>query len=135
MADIVEEALLHGDGQSYRLLAWCVMPNHVHMLIDTREGIPLHDVLHSWKSFTAKAINRPLGPTGTVWMRDYFDRYIRDDRHLAAMVAYIHANPVKAGLVDHGTNFGPGREEGERDTRGPIKDQWSAGVPPPTEPR
>jgi putative transposase len=38
MADIVEEALLHGDGQGYRLLAWCVMPNHVHVLIDTREG-------------------------------------------------------------------------------------------------
>ncbi len=32
-------------------------------------------------------------------MRDYFDRYIRDERHLAAVIAYIHGNPVKAGLA------------------------------------
>lgn len=101
IAEIVEDALLHGDVQRYRLLAWCVMPNHVHVLIETREGWPLPGVLHSWKSFTAKAINQYLGRTGTVWMQDYFDRYIRDDHHLAAVIAYIHANPVKAGLVQN----------------------------------
>ena len=99
IAEIVEDALLHGDGQRYCLLAWCVMPNHVHVLIETREGWLLSGLLHSWKSFTAKSINRRLGHTGTVWMQDYFDRYIRDDHHLAAVIAYIHANPVKAGLV------------------------------------
>lgn len=99
IADIVEDALLHWDGQRYRLLAWCVMPNHVHVLIETREGSPLPGVLHSWKSFTAKLINQRLGRIGTVWMPDYFDRYVRDDDHLAAVIAYIHANPVKAGVV------------------------------------
>ena len=105
IAGIVENALLHGDGQNYRLLAWCVMPNHVHGLIETGEGSPLSGVLHSWKSFTAKAINLHLNRSGTVWMLDYFDRYIRDDHHLAATIAYIQANPVKAGLV---------KNEGER---------------------
>lgn len=99
IADIAEDSLLHWDGQRYRLLAWCVMPNHVHVLIETWEGYPLPKVVQGWKSFTAKLINRLLGRTGTAWMRDYFDRYIRDDHHLAAVVAYIHANPVKAGLV------------------------------------
>ena len=99
IAGIVENSLLHGDGQAYRLLAWCVMPNHVHGLIETCDGSPLSGVLHSWKSFTAKAINLYLNHSGTVWMPDYFDRYIRDDHHLAATIAYIHANPVKAGLV------------------------------------
>ncbi len=98
IAHIIEDALLHGDGQGYRLLAWCVMPNHVHVLIETQTGHPLPKVVQGWKSFTARLINRHLGRTGTVWMRDYFDRYIRDDRHLAAAIAYIHANPVKAGL-------------------------------------
>lgn len=51
--------------------------------------------------FTARLINRHLGRTGTVWMRDYFDRYIRDDHHLAAVIAYIHGNPLKAGLVSN----------------------------------
>lgn len=101
IAGIVESALLHWDGQRYRLLAWCIMPNHVHILIETHDGWPLHSLLHGWKSFTAKAINRYLGRTGAVWMADYFDRYIRDDLHLAAVVAYIHGNPVKAGLADN----------------------------------
>jgi len=101
IADIVENALLHGDGQSYRLLAWCVMPNHVHVLIETSEGSPLSGMVHSWKSFTAKAMNLHLSRSGTVWMKDYFDRYIRDDHHLAAAIAYIHANPVKAELVQN----------------------------------
>lgn len=99
IASIVENALLHWDGQRYRLLAWCVMPNHVHVLIETRDDWPVPGLVQGWKSFTAKAINRHLGRTGAVWMLDYFDRFIRDDHHLAAVITYIHGNPVKAGLV------------------------------------
>ena len=100
VAAIVENALLHFDGQRYLLLAWCVMPNHVHLLIQTREEWNLSDLLHGWKSFTSHAINSHLGRNGAVWMADYFDRYIRDDLHLAAVIEYIHGNPVKARLVD-----------------------------------
>ncbi len=101
IADIVENALLHGDGKRYRLLAWCVMPNHLHVLIETDSENPVSKIVQGWKSYTAKLINQQLGRTGTVWMRDYFDRYIRDDQHQAAVIAYIHNNPVKAGLVSH----------------------------------
>ena len=100
VAVIVENALLHFDGQRYLLLAWCVMPNHVHLLIQTCEEWNLSDLLHGWKSFTSHAINSHLGRNGAVWMVDYFDRYIRDDLHLAAVIEHIHGNPVKAGLVD-----------------------------------
>lgn len=99
VADIVEHALLHGDGVRYRLLAWCVMPNHVHVLIETDSTYPVSKIVQGWKSYTARLINQHLGRSGSVWMRDYFDRYIRDDHHLAAVIAYIHSNPVKAGLV------------------------------------
>lgn len=122
-AGIVEAALLHFDSERYGLLAWCIMPNHVHALIETFEprstgetaalrhgagstGVPpaksfsLGNIVHSWKSFTAHEINRTLEREGTVWQREYFDRYIRDDRHLATVMAYIHDNPVEAGLVD-----------------------------------
>ena len=105
VANIVEGALLHGDVQHYRLLVWCVMPNHVHVLIETRESYQLSKVVQGWKSFTARLINRHLGRTGTMWMRDYFDRYIRDDHHLAAAIAYIHDNPLKAGLVANGQDW------------------------------
>ena len=95
----VEEALFHFDGARYRLLAWVVMPNHVHVLIETLPGSPLADVIHSWKSYTAKQANKTLERTGAFWMPDYFDRYIRDEPHLVAVTNYIEQNPVKAGLV------------------------------------
>ncbi len=104
-ADIVEQALLFFDPERYRLLAWCVMPNHVHVLIETRQRWPLAGVVQAWKSFTAKAINTHLQRGGSLWQRDYFDRFIRDDLHLAAAVAYIQDNPVRAGLVERAEDW------------------------------
>jgi len=98
-ATIVETALLHFDGVRYDLRAWCVMPNHVHVLVRTCAGHPLADVLRAWKSFSALHINRTLGRSGKVWWRNYFDRFIRNEAHLAAVMRYIHHNPVAAGLV------------------------------------
>ena len=97
---LVEDALFHFDGERYRLIAWVVMPNHVHVLIEMIEGYPLGEVIHSWKSYTANKANEILGRQGRFWFPDYFDRYIRDNRHLANAVEYIHNNPVKAGLVE-----------------------------------
>jgi len=96
---LVENALLHFDGQRYRLLAWCIMPNHVHLLVETKGGFPLPDLIHSWKSYCAKQSNKILGRNGTFWQRDYLDRYIRDAEHYAAAIRYIEGNPVQAGLV------------------------------------
>lgn len=52
-----------------------------------------------WKSFTAEEANCLLGRTGPFWARDYYDRWICDDHHLAAVVRYIERNPGKAELV------------------------------------
>ena len=99
VARLVETAFLHDDSTRYHLLAWVVMPNHVHVLIETVAGCPLSAIVHSWKSYTAKAANQLLVRSGVFWNPDYFDRAIRDERHLASAVVYIHNNPVKAGLV------------------------------------
>jgi len=99
IATIIESALLHWDAKRYRILCWVIMPNHVHTLVQTQKDHPLPQVLHGLKSFTANVANQQLGRTGHLWARDYFDRYIRDDGHLAAVTAYIENNPVKAGLV------------------------------------
>jgi len=103
---IVEDALLHFDGERYRLLAWVVMPNHVHVLAEMQEGYPLSKVAHSWKSYTAKRINDLLGRSGTLWQRELYDRYIRNENHLGSSINYIHQNPVKAGLVDNAEAWG-----------------------------
>ena len=100
IGNLVEQALFHFDGQRYRLIAWVIMPNHVHVLVEIKSGHPLHRVIHSWKSYTASQANKILGRSGPFWFVDYYDRYIRDELHLAHAIHYIHQNPVSAGLVD-----------------------------------
>ena len=102
---MVEQALLYFDHDRYRLRAWCVMPNHVHVMFDEWVGHPLHKVVWSWKSWTAKQANAQLGRSGAFWHREYFDRFIRDAAHLSNAIAYIEQNPVKARLVANSTDW------------------------------
>lgn len=105
IGQLVENALKYFDGERYRLLAWVIMPNHVHVLIETIYGFPLHKIMLSWKSFTAHKANEILGRSGQFWFKDYFDRYIRDERHFQNVVRYIHENPVKAGLISNAVDW------------------------------
>jgi REP element-mobilizing transposase RayT len=100
IGELTQNALLHFDSERYHLLAWVIMPNHVHVLIEICDGYPLDKVVQSWKSFTAHQANKILLRDGPFWFSDYFDRFIRDDRHLTNVINYIHQNPVKAGLVE-----------------------------------
>jgi putative DNA methylase len=98
IAALVQENLLHFDGTRYRLLAWVVMPNHVHALVEIAQ-MSLAEILHGWKSYTGKAANRLLKRTGDFWQAEYFDRYIRDEEHFRKAMHYIENNPVKDGLA------------------------------------
>ncbi len=99
-------------GERYDLIAWVVMPNHVHVLVRVYENMDLGRIVQSWKSFTGRRIapltddrksrdgaQRSQAGDGGIWMREYWDRYIRDELHFDAILAYIHQNPVKARLV------------------------------------
>jgi len=99
----VRQSLLNFNSQLYCLIAWVVMPNHVHVLFQPLNGWTVAKVVASWKKFTAGKIcrhRRQIGEkdTGQVWHREYWDRYIRDDAHLAQVIEYIRMNPVKARL-------------------------------------
>lgn len=98
VAALVQRSLLFNDGSRYRLFAWVVMPNHVHMLLTPGYGQSLSAILHSIKSYTASAVNRMLGRASALWQEESFDRYIRDSAHFEKTTAYIENNPVKARL-------------------------------------
>lgn len=100
VAEIVEGALLHFDRERYVMDSFVVMPNHVHVLFQLKDGFALEDVMHSWKSFTAKKINEMLGRSGEVWQRDYWDRMVRGGRHLVNLRKYLGRNPERAKLRD-----------------------------------
>ena len=59
VASMVQDSLLFFDGLRYRLPAWVIMPNHVHVLVKVEPGNSLSSILHSWKSFTANASRLP----------------------------------------------------------------------------
>jgi REP element-mobilizing transposase RayT len=98
VANLVEQSILFHDGCRYRLHAWVIMPNHLHILITPLTGQTLDKIMHSLKSFTSSEANKILGRQGTFWRADYFDRFIRDEKHFKAVVDYIERNPVKARL-------------------------------------
>jgi putative transposase len=109
IAAMVQRSLLCFDAQRYRLLAWVVMPNHVHVLFQPSGGWSVAKIVASWKKFTAREIcdhlrnvpNQEIGvrSNAPAWHREYWDRYVRDLRHFRSVVEYIHLNPVDAGLV------------------------------------
>ncbi|MES1203061.1 MAG: transposase [Pseudomonadota bacterium] len=99
-ASVIEDCLLHDDGHSYSLVAWCVMPTHVHVIVEQHDGQRLEDIVQTWKSVTSHRINRAQNRTGALWRREYFDRFMRTEEKFATTVAYVENNPVKAGLVE-----------------------------------
>ncbi len=100
IAKVVADALRCFDAIRYRLVAWCVMPNHVHVVLERSGGNELPEILHSWKSYTAKQINKILGADGQLWETEYYDHLIRDEKDLQAQIEYIVDNPRRAGLKD-----------------------------------
>lgn len=80
------------------LHAWVIMPNHMHVLMTPDPNLSLGVVINRLKGPAARRANVILGRTGTFWARDYFDRYIRADRHFNRCLDYINYNPVRAGL-------------------------------------
>jgi primosomal protein N' (replication factor Y) len=94
-------------GNKLKCYAACVMPDHVHLLIQPlpvqeagTEGVySLPEILHSIKSFSAHEVNDAMKRTGPVWMDESFDRIIRSEADLHKIWNYIWNNPRKIGLV------------------------------------
>ena len=110
--EVVVNALRFFDGKRYALHAWCVMPNHVHVLFHLERGRELERVIHSWKSYTAHQIG-----LGVIWQREYFDRVIRGPGEFRETRNYILCNPAKGGLYDWpwvGGGTPPGQPAGGR---------------------
>ncbi|HXA17934.1 MAG TPA: transposase [Thermoanaerobaculia bacterium] len=97
-ARIVAYSLKFFDSVRYRLYAWCVMPNHAHVVLSCMDGYNLSSVQHSIKGFTSKEINKLLGRSGTLWQAEGFDRCIRDSEELERTINYVLGNPIAAGL-------------------------------------
>ena len=104
VAALVADSMRHFDGQRYDLLVFCIMSNHVHVvltpLLKTESAYyPLAQIMHTMKGYTAGQANRLLKRAGAFWQHESYDHYVRSAAELERIVAYVVNNPVKAGLV------------------------------------
>ena len=84
--------------ETWRMVEYVVMPSHIHLFFQVMKG-ELHDILTDFKHWTAVKINRILGRSGQLWMREWFDHWARSAEQAEKIIRYIIDNPVKAGLV------------------------------------
>jgi len=106
IAALVAESLHHRNGQVYDLDAFCIMPNHVHLLctpLAKADGTyhALAAIMHSLKRYTARQANQLLGREGAFWQHENYDHVVRDEEEWQRIITYILNNPVKAGLVQN----------------------------------
>jgi putative DNA methylase len=99
VADVVCASLRHGvELGHYRLHAWVIMPNHVHLLLTQKES--LSRLLGSLKSATAKRANLHLGRSGeSFWQDESYDHLVRNGSEFRRIQGYIENNPVRACLA------------------------------------
>jgi REP element-mobilizing transposase RayT len=112
---IVLNSLRHFHNQRYEMFAACVMPDHVHLLLqpwpkgnDDKGKVifwPLNELTHSIKSFSAHRINDLARKSGSVWEKEQFDRYVRSDRDLEEKFHYILRNPWDSGVVGQNEDY------------------------------
>ena len=98
VAELVEKILRAADGSDYRMEAWTVMPNHVHLVVNVWD-LPLVKLINDWKGKASREANKLLGRRGQFWQEDYYDTLIRDEAHLKRAICYAEQNPVKAFLA------------------------------------
>lgn len=110
VAGIVAEAIHFRDGKEFELLSFCIMPNHIHVVLSVidqgatvvgrQASSPyrLTRILESLKWYTARKCNTLLGRKGPFWQHESYDRVIRDGAEQQRIIEYVVHNPVKAGL-------------------------------------
>lgn len=110
VAELVSEALHYRDGKIYTLEAFCLMPNHGHVVCtplvkENDTFYSLGEIFQSLKRHTARQSNLVLGRSGAFWQDESYDHIVRDETELERIIKYVIYNPVKAGLVDDWTKW------------------------------
>jgi REP element-mobilizing transposase RayT len=106
IANLVAESIHYRDGRVYDLEAFCIMPNHVHLVytpLVKEDGVyqAMSAIMHSLKLYTGRRANLLLKQEGDFWQHENYDHVVRDEAEWRRMIMYVVNNPVKARLVQH----------------------------------
>jgi REP element-mobilizing transposase RayT len=104
-AEVVVDALQFVRKDKAFVLAYAVMPDHVHVLLVPKDPWTLSQVMQTIKGYASREINRGHERKGPLFQRSFYDRVIRDEAQLASTIQYIEGNPVSAGLVSSAGDY------------------------------
>jgi len=100
--EICKSSIHHYDGKKYKLICYCIMPNHVHLVFELlSKERNVGEIVGSIKKYSARRANKILKRDGTFWQSESFDRLVRNEVELFFTVKYVLLNPVNAGLVEN----------------------------------
>ena len=110
IAEIIANSIRFHDGNWFDVLAYCIMPNHVHLVLTPYESSDKADysltrIMHNIKRNSANHANKILGRTGAFWQHENYDRFARNEKELERIIKYVLYNPVKANLVKEQTDW------------------------------
>jgi len=95
---IVDQIVQCGRERRFALIAYCAMPDHLHLLVlATRDTSDLREFVRAWKQTTGWTFRRRHGHR--LWQTGYFDHVLRNDESIQKHALYIVSNPVRAGLT------------------------------------
>lgn len=96
---LIEEALFHFSHYNYKLIAYCLMDNHVHLMLKT-ENNPPGVFIGRVNSIYTKYFNKKYNYIGHLFQDRYFSEIIEDDTQMLENSRYVHLNPVKARMIE-----------------------------------
>ncbi len=96
---LIATIIHYRDQKKYDLHEFVLMPNHLHLLITTREETTLERAVQLIKGGFSFRVKKELGITSEIWQRGYVDHRVRDRSDCEQHRKYIHANPVRAGIA------------------------------------
>lgn len=81
-----------------RLYAYCLMTDHLHLLVSPAEGHSIIDFVREFKGVSTR-MSWDHGLRGKIWQQGFFDHFLRRDEDLEVAVRYVLGNPVREGTV------------------------------------
>ena len=103
--DIVLSHIRSGNEKFYTLLAAVVLPDHVHLILQPKDGYSLSRVMKGIKGVSARLLNLSRGSKGIIWLDESWDRIIRDEKEFREKLKYMFENPYKARLAEEHENY------------------------------
>ena len=103
--EVLDTIVSYRTKHGYKIAGYCLMGNHVHVVVVTGPRSTPSDIMRAWKGWSSRRLQATLGRKGGIWKDRYSDNIIMSMKELLGVLEYIHNNPVKAGIVSKATDY------------------------------